>query len=614
MSFRAIYNGVFSVVVFLFCGISHALATAYTSAGAGDWSDSGTWSPSGVPANGDTVTIGHAVAVDENTTIGTSPAEGTVVVTVNSGGSLTVNSSITFTVRGDINLNNAPMTLSAGSTLEFDASAASSPSTTQYELRIGTGHNQTSARLNINGTSESRVTIRSNASGGNGWINDGSGPWLQGGLITGTYVDFLRIGDANNNALRFSPTGSSTFSLTNATFTDGGRLGGTYNMGTTCNFTLQNVTMSGTLHSTDSLKFENASGYSSGTRLVDGCVFDKQVHFYTGAGFTVTNNYFADTVDATAGDWVDASGNMFEDQNNRPPGNLDDSYFIDPDATSNPHFLQPLTNSSVSYSGNIFECPLCTNTTEEGDCILDPQPSSAATYTIENNIVLPSDTGVATCSLVSLLGNVNASVAVNHNTWVVSANNGTSPYTRMVTLGETYNTPAGKVTSLKSNIAYSPTSRNAYLISNINGSPVTDVVTSANADYNSAYNMATGSDGVGYNTPITGDPGANDLVSEDPEFVDETCSIATWDDSLGGPGTVANALAELKKKNTSTYDSDYSISALITYVRGCFAPTNNAYEDAGHDGVTIGAVEGVFATPTPTPTPVRNSTLFWGIG
>ena len=582
------------VALFAFLWASTAWAAACVSAGSGDWSTTGNWSScgGGVPGNGDTVTIGHAITVDSNRTVGTSPAEGTVVVTVNSGGgSLTIADSVALVVRGAIALNDAGLTLGAASELEFDASAASDPTNQQYELRIGTGHNQTNARLTINGTSGARAIVRSNAGGGNGYITDGTGPWLQGGMLTATYVDFLRVGDSSNSAIRFSPTGSATFSLTNATFTSGGRLSGTYNWGTTCNVTIQNVTMASTQHSTDSLRVENASGYTSGTRLIDGNVFDKQVHFYAGSGLTVTGNYFAATMDSTVGNWASASGNMFEDQNNTPPGALSNSYFIDPDATDNPHYMQPNTSNSQSYSGLVFECPLCVNSTDAGDGVLIPSPGSAITYTIEYSIMLPSNTGVTSGCLFSALGNANASIAANHNTYYVTANTGTTPAPALGTVGETFNTATGALTSFKSNIAASNGTRTDYLLRNVNGSPNNDVCSFTGCNYNSAYNMAAGSEGKGYNLPVTGSPGANDLVSQDPQFVDPTRDLGTFDAAFcGGGGTHAHAISTLKLKNTASEVAGCTIANALTHVKDGFKVRNIAYKDAGHDGVTIGAM------------------------
>ena len=583
------FKAALSLLTWLWAATSFALSCV--SAGSGNYSTTGNWSScgGGVPGNGDTITVGHAITVDSNRTVGTSPAEGTVVVTVNSGGgSLTVAAGVTLTVRGAIALNDAGLTLGAGSILELDASAATDPTNQQYELRIGTAHNQTNARLTVNGTSGSRATIRSNASGGNGYITDGTGPWLAGGLLTATYVDFLRIGDATNNAIRFSPTGSSTFSLTNATFTSGGRLGGTYNWGATANVTIQNVTMASTAHSTDSLRIENGSGYTSGTRLIDGNVFDKQVHAYTGAGLTVTGNLFAGTFDATAGDWVSGSGNMFLDQNNLMPGSASDSYFIDPDATDNPHYMQPLAQTAPTYSGLIFECPACVNSSDAGDGVLIPSPASAILYTITNSLSLPSNTGVTSGCIFSALGNANATIAAYHNVYYVTANTGTTPAPALGTVGETFNTATGALL-FKSNIAASSSTRTDYLLRNVNGAPNNDVCNSTGCNYNAAYNMAAGSELKGYNLPVTGSPGAND-VSSDPQFVDPTRDLGTFDAAFcNGGGTHANAIATLKLKNTPSAVATCTIANALTHVKAGFKVRNIAYKDAGHDGVTIGA-------------------------
>ncbi len=42
---------------------------------------------------------------------------------------------------------------------------------------------------------------------------------------------------------------------------------------------------------------------------------------------------------------------------------------------------------------------------------------------------------------------------------------------------------------------------------------------------------------------------------------------------------------------------------MIDWVRDGYAPTNVALKDAGHDSVTIGAVEGVFGGFAPFPRP-----------
>lgn len=128
-----------------------------------------------------------------------------------------------------------------------------------------------------------------------------------------------------------------------------------------------------------------------------------------------------------------------------------------------------------------------------------------------------------------------------------------------------------------------------------------------NPDYNCGFNHTQGNiydetgvlasaSGNGYDKyAITGGvvPGAHD-VNADPQFADSARNIAKWDLSLGGPGTSANALTELQKRNDiSGYNSAYTELALSAYVKNGFAPKNTALKGAGSptDGSPdIGAV------------------------
>src|SRR5581483_10818701 len=86
---------------------------AYTSTQAGSWSSAATWGGRGVPSAGDSVTIAHAVVADQNAVVGLSGASGTVAVTCQAPGSLTINSGVTFALRGDFLQNNCPITINA---------------------------------------------------------------------------------------------------------------------------------------------------------------------------------------------------------------------------------------------------------------------------------------------------------------------------------------------------------------------------------------------------------------------------------------------------------------------------------------------------------------------
>jgi hypothetical protein len=73
----------------------------YSSSQSGNWSSTATWGGSGPPpAAGDTATVstGHTVTVDANTTVGSNGSGIGPGVTVN--GTLNVNGGVTLTLRG----------------------------------------------------------------------------------------------------------------------------------------------------------------------------------------------------------------------------------------------------------------------------------------------------------------------------------------------------------------------------------------------------------------------------------------------------------------------------------------------------------------------------------
>lgn len=82
-------------------------------------------------------------------------------------------------------------------------------------------------------------------------------------------------------------------------------------------------------------------------------------------------------------------------------------------------------------------------------------------------------------------------------------------------------------------------------------------------------------------------------ITSDPQFLDASRTVATWDASLGGAGTRANVATELAKRSGfgGTYNTDYTIANLKTYLFTGFRPTNSAFLASGSDGTAIGAVD-----------------------
>ena len=161
--------------------------------------------------------------------------------------------------------------------------------------------------------------------------------------------------------------------------------------------------------------------------------------------------------------------------------------------------------------------------------------------------------------------------------------------------GLTIGQKAGTLLSLSSNIFWQVGSPqpDTYAIQNLDPNPV-QIVTAANADYNGTYNLSTVpagtwndvADGTVYSTPITGTtpPGVHDQSNVNPQSSDPTRNLQTWDAWLGGPGTVAGALA-LLQQNPALTDS-----SLLPYIQTGFAPTNAAYQGTGLGGTDIAAV------------------------
>lgn len=74
-------------------------------------------------------------------------------------------------------------------------------------------------------------------------------------------------------------------------------------------------------------------------------------------------------------------------------------------------------------------------------------------------------------------------------------------------------------------------------------------------------------------------------LSVDPMYVDATRTLATWDASLGGPGTETSAMARLFATPT------LANSAFKPYMFAGFTPQNAVLATAAADGTTIGAVQ-----------------------
>jgi hypothetical protein len=567
---------------------------AITSAGNGAWNSTtpnAPWPGGTIPVSGDSVTINHTVTIPSGYTAvcGTSPSDSTTFgLHINGGGAngildisgtLAHKTNMKFTGDG---FQTDRLIMRVGSVIEVDV-----PAGQHYIIQSTSG----SANWLIEGTFANPCIVRAKAGGG-------SLEWNRGGTtgrVDWSYCTFTGIENTSHEFDAGTNSGCQT-SVIGCIF-DG------------CGDWLASSGADGVNRIFDSCTWKNSTGtqnlrVSAGggaaTKRVINCVFDKQPTFLSAKDFSVaiSGNYFAAGYGMTsATKAVTMSGNLFRQtviDGFSVFGDMDGNFVLTDADISNPHWFEMASangfGGTITSQNNVF----CSNGSSEiGDCHAFSSGGAVATaFSIKNNITLPSMLdGVAECgTMASLLGNANTTVTLEHNTCYQSAQGS-------VACGETYAGHAGEIASYKSNIIWSQglsglpaaDSKPLKLQSSVPG-PVNNLVAGANANYNGGYNLDAGSAGNGYDIPTTVACGAND-VTGNPNFFAPTRNLKTWDTSLSGAGTVANALAEIAKRNDFTgYNSLYTISALLTYVRAGFAPTNAAYNGTAHDGTTIGAV------------------------
>jgi hypothetical protein len=559
------------------------------------------WTPNGDPGNNDTVDTGaYDVTVDANRTIGTSPAAtGTDAVTVSSGGSLTLAEDITLTVRGDITATTGTtITMELGSSLILDSTQAADPATADYRIKLGTT-NYLNALLKCQGTLAKPCTVKGHASGGG--INFDADTISNS--VQATYTTFQKLtGGSADGMMLIALDESSGFhsSFTNCIFDDCKEI---HVISYTSAATDGEVTFQNCVWKNSPggycLNLQVSSGPFTSV-LLDGCYFDDSIDLNNVTNYTIQNCVFTELLGASLGTWTLFDSNlMYKITDTRHPmyGDVTNCYGLIEDASATaPRHIDPLVDG-MSITGNIFQH---TGNNATGGEVVFMNVALDTGGTIANNIVLPNADGSSSGPLMVLRGKAGDAWSINHNT---CAHTG-------VVVGETYAGHAGQVTSYKSNITWHATS-GGYHIDDSSGT-TQDLVSSANADYNCGWNLTAGSNLKGYNNLdfSSGSPGANDFDDVDPGFVDSTRDLAAWDTALGGAGTIANALAELAKIDNiaGTYDSNYTVAAAVTWVKGGFAPTNVSLENAGHDNVTVGAVEGSFDNSSSSTVAMSTST------
>lgn len=572
-----------------------------TSTATGNWSAGGTWVGGVAPGNGDLAIIasGHTITVDANTIVGDSPASGGATRAITFAGvtsKLIVAAGIQLTLRGNAVMlgdgtSREQWVMEAGSILEIDASQAASPSSQTYLIFFGA--NTTSRNIfRCNGTLANPVTVRSNAGGGNGRFATGGFSNL--GDVDATFTLFQRLGNASNPPFLSQPAGASTaiFRFHDCVFDACGRISATVTADASATYGFRRVTFKNTVHATDCMTL--GAGATTAGSYIDDCSFDKIVRLSTGSGWSIsgTDGTVFATGWAISGTTALTAMNKFLHMGTNgvpaahPSGTLEDAVFWQPTG-DNPHHVGPSGNTALVYRRIWFGYD---GTAENGDCI-NLQPATARTVLVEYCVRGANASGTQAGKLLSLLGAGNIMTA-RHCT-VVSTSSASER--GIIQFGETYAGADGEPAEITDCLAIDPSGSNATLLSrgDINTTTLTN---GASFHHNATFGGIAGSDGTGYaatsGTIFSGTaPGANDVVLSGNPCVDIFRSLASWDTSLGGAGTTANALAELAKRYDFTVSANaaYTIAALRAYLFAGAAVTDPALNGTASDAGVIGA-------------------------
>jgi hypothetical protein len=570
---------------------SNAFGATYIATTSGPWNSTATWGGYGIPANGDIVQILDAitVTVTDARTVGASLAAGNVAIQCNNSGAVVIASGGALTVRGDISYisnygtNTAPyLTVQAGGAFQWDASAASSPSTTRYSAYPSGAYGV--RPFVTTGTSTNHASVSSNAGGGNGYFTIQTG----GGYYTFAYTDFLRIGDAMTAAFSLWNGGGNfpiNWSALHNTFTGCGQIFTNGNMGAADIFQHDYNTHAGTLGYVLN-RFGDGTGpalATGGVREIVGNVFDTSVGQVDPQDFVIHSNYFAAGIGFYHVDvhrWMIFQNNLYRDPQSSAgemmlmAGDVMDSLFVLDEHTSfNPHGIDLEPSGAMTIRGAVVEHTGQIQTQISAFMITNGTTFSNNTnYSLLNSLFVPNAAGHMSFWLTAPILNgspTGVTFTVNHNTAIADSANlgGEAVYTEHAGA-----TPTGTLASYENNILWSPTTTNEAYKAWAFAAVSTNICLPANCDYNDGWNLKT--DGGGYSGGANGyadvfsggTPGAHDL-NVNPNFVDATRNLATFDSAylLNTPSPWSSTATYTLGQMVSSVDPTVYGGATINY-------------------------------------------------
>lgn len=605
----------FCILGLLAAGLSPgAFALPCASAAAGPWNAPSTWSDcgGGVPGVGDTVTIAHPVEVTDQQTFGTSPADSsTMVLTVNPTGNLRILDGGLLRMRGNGQLNNAPLNIEQGGVFEIDGTVSG----VSYVLRVGTASNQPNAKVNLNGTGFGAMPeFRSTEGGPNGRIWRGAST-SGTGMVNCEYGRLRRLGSSTQVAIQYNPAGSNFSMMWDyCSLEESSQVRVENTMHAAAIFEISNSRVVDPIEQTSETQrsafyVSCAASFSTGRCRFFNNYIERGIQCATCNNISTERNILVAVPTSTAGFGaiLGAGSGSAHPQTHVDNllfsratasgirgnfGTFRGNYMIQSSANINPHFVSGNAVAPTIREYNILES-LRQSTVQGGDGLTVPnQTGTAHVHTIRFNLVVASPQVI--CGIPGLGG--SSSFIIAHNNTLT--NHG-CPASRM---GETYTGHAGMVVTFHSNAIYYPAGMGSPASHKASHITSTDNVFSE-CNWNGADTFATGSLGNGYSMVRSAGPCGTNDVNESAGFADPTFrnigKYYAWVTNTpfvagDGPGSsFAALLAEWRKKNTSDWDERFDHIRARDWVWAGYAPRNLKYATAGKDGGQIGAVKPV---------------------
>lgn len=617
---------------------------ARTASVTGNWNDTATWGGAAVPVSGDTVTINDGITVTIPTgyfaVVGASPGDDVSTPAIQCASStgtgiLNGQDGAGLTIKGTVKQANATWTFGSGSGTGFalvhDSSAGAG--TPSYTWQVGMAANQANAKLVINGASGSRASITNGASSGrfggfhngatgrNGTRSPGGAGNNGAGRCQFSQVTMTGVGSTATEAFTIDLAGSltaPTFSLDNVIMDDCGAIIVLSSMKGDAVFTLN---ASNTINPAQTNKvclcIALPVAKTTGTRTITDCVLEGQIQGVglNGAnsahGFVMTRSAFGGVTGAAPFDFD--GGNGFDMAmtdclvwNRRSTG-------VGGDLTSGTHtrlscwrsglggdddmwrytmdFLRDMSMAGAVYSHDA--------TIVGGEfLVVQNNPSSTVNVSAQNILAVPSPTGTSAGNLVVAVA--AGGTLANQRVTVRRCTNKVGGADKCIFDLENTTGGAGCVVAVEDNIAWASSAATTLVVDKT-GSGTLDAATITvarnNATPNNSGDAYTPTDDK-FGSP----PGSGDITTA-PSFADTSRTALTWASTVSGGSvtTLAGAWAEIKKKNTTSYNSAYDWYATGTgfydWVRAGFAPGAAAYATGAHDGSYIGAVPPVTSRP-----------------